>query len=320
MATHYHEPQPLQRKSFDSDVYVRSQPRSYQADLDVERLNVGPRNSSRLKTSRSGATLKTMNFSDMRTSATADASNDISDGKKGSLGLKRKMSTFFSRRRDLTQVVEGDGVPGCVSMPSHPKKKVGEGDDVPGCMPMASLSKKKSLAFSTKAPAKEPRTTDEHQSHFRRLRTQSASSKATLTVLINSTTATTSIDSSITDESDPVATPQTTRAMSPPSLPSPGFSKDNSELWYTSLMQHFDQHKREVRRSRSFSGFRNTVSSWDLEDMIPDGRFPWQPGFGLGEGEEDYGVTESNTFVSFEEDAESVYRACEEMGGTGIAF
>ncbi|KAF9256004.1 hypothetical protein L218DRAFT_991612 [Marasmius fiardii PR-910] len=331
MATDSFTTQPQRSNSDSHYVYSQSQFRSHQPDrglytLDTE-LDGNTRPFSRLKRSKSGFTLKTVDGQAAVAADSSNASDTIAEEKqKGLSGLKKKMSTFFIRRnaKEMAEVIEGDAVP--------------------GCMPMTGLSKKKSFTLS-KAPGGTDGG-DHAQSRSRnnslfgmRSRKLSSSSKQMLTILTDTTAPPSkSIDSARTDESTLIDTPQTPmkphRVVSPPPLlPSPGISKDNSEMWCTSLMQQLEQQqhkKREgevLRHSRSFSGFRSSMASWELDAMVPQFPgfvFPWQSRLGSDDVEdEDFGdvvVERGYDYASIEDDAESVYRACEAMGGTGIVF
>ncbi|KAL0056641.1 hypothetical protein AAF712_016753, partial [Marasmius tenuissimus] len=298
------------------------------------------------------------------------ASNEPSTYISGSKRLKQQFSGLFQRGQRSSSRKKTDRFTAASGIIEFDD----DDDFVPGCMPRG-LKKKKSLPFArstvpiNKKVEKKPLPTrpsshPKPPSHSRKLSASSRKTRLKIAVAANTSAARPSTSSSATDESLPILTPDTpaiqetqflylqstprpTNVTPPPVLPSPGLSKDDAHEWHTHLMLQLEQgpsptpeivgsRSKEVRRSRSFPEFRNSVSSWELDEMAPMFEIPgvnapgWYTRFGDADGSAgswDYGYEENREDLgqvfssrSLEEDAESVYRACEAMGGTGIVF
>ncbi|KAL0567798.1 hypothetical protein V5O48_014199 [Marasmius crinis-equi] len=341
-------------------VYARSRPCSYLYDSPIrlgfssfsdtsamDTLHNKPtvtqplKSKKKLKKSKSKSTFRLMNFNSSKTILSSHSSEAKKETSSTTRRMKKKMSVFFRRRKESAGMNDRN-------------HNILEDDFVPGCMPLSSIALKKKRSFSFSKTAKERHSSDEKSSNrsrsdsLFRSRKISASSKKTLVVSTRTSSSTETTTMTITtDDTTLLATPDTPNFIlrppmsPPPALPSPGFTSDNSQDWYARLIRQLEQdielsfeltivaeqqeRKRELRRSRSFSGFRSSVSSWELDEITPP------PFLGLSERyngfeeeeyypEEEFVREEVEVFRSLEEDADSVYRACEAMGGTGIVF
>ncbi|KAL0568335.1 hypothetical protein V5O48_013657 [Marasmius crinis-equi] len=339
-------------------VYARSRPCSYLHDSPIRlrfssfsdasamdtlqnKLTVTQplKSKKELKKSKSKSTLRLMNFNSSKTILSSHSSEAKKETSSTTRRMKKKMSVFFRRRKESAGMNDRN-------------HNILEDDFVPGCMPLPSICLKKKKSFSFSKTAKERHSSDEKSSNYSRSnslfrsRKISASSRMLVVSARTSSSTETTTMTTITDDSTLIATPDAPTqpqfilrppVSPPPALPSPGFSSDNAQDWYARLIRELElsivaeqqECKCELRRSRSFPGFRSSVSSWELDEMMPPpftGLSGWYNQFEIYEEMcenemDDVEVGEDpEAFKSSEEDAESVYRACEAMGGTGIVF